>query len=192
MAQAKQQVQISVDEYLDFENKSDVKHEFDNGYIVAMVGASRPHNLITGGLFAAIKTKLKGSDCRVYMSDMKLHIQTPEYDRFYYPDIMVACDPNPVSEFYEDKPILVVEVLSPSTETRDKLEKLAAYGAIVPLKEYIIIAQDRVEVNRYSMENRKALLTQYGDGDTLEMESINMSIPVKDLYAEVAGRLFRE
>jgi len=189
MALAPKKIRVSPDEYLDGENNSDIKHEFDNGYIVAMVGASRSHNLIALTLAAEIKQHVKGGLCRTYISDMKVRIQTQSNDLFYYPDVMVSCDENPPSEYYEDKPVLIIEVLSPSTETRDKLEKLAAYSAIPSLGEYITIAQDKIEVHRYSISKGSALITEYLDSDTVELASIGLTISVKDIYVDVAGKL---
>ena len=122
MALAPTTVTVLPEEYLQGEHSSDVKHEYDNGYIFAMVSASRAHNLIALTVASEMKLHLKGKPCRSYMSDMKVRIQTKGNDLFYYPDVMVSCDDQPPSEYYEEKPVLIVEVLSPSTETRDKLE----------------------------------------------------------------------
>lgn len=168
-------IRISPETYLDGEKKSDVKHEYDNGYVVAMVGASRSHNLIALTLASTIKQHIKGKPCRAYISDMKVRIQTQTNDIFYYPDVMVSCDRNPSSEYYEDKPVLIIEVLSPSTETRDKLEKLAAYSRIPSLVEYLTIAQDKVEIHRYSISEGAVLLTEYQDGDVIEFLSIDLT-----------------
>jgi Uma2 family endonuclease len=192
MALAPTIIRLSPEVYLEGENRSDVKHEYDNGYVVAMVGASRSHNLIALTLASTIKLHTKGSPCRTYMSDMKVRIQTQGNDLFYYPDIMVSCDDAPPSEYYEDKPVFIIEVLSPSTETRDKLEKLSAYSSIPSLVEYFTVAQDKVEVHRYSVVEGNAVLTKYYDGDTVEISSIGLTIPVKDIYSDVAGKLFND
>lgn len=176
---------ISVDDYLSGEQTSDVRHEYDNGYVVAMVGASRAHNLITLALASAIRENSKGTPCRTYVSDMKVRIQSNENDLFYYPDVMVSCDQSPSSDFYEEKPTLIIEVLSPSTETRDKLEKLASYTRIPTLKEYFTVAQDRVEVQRYTIENGDVVVTHYQDGDVVEFSSIDLSHPIKVIYEDV-------
>jgi len=180
---------MSVDEYLGGEQSSDIRHEYDNGYVVAMVGASRTHNLITLSLASAIREKLKGTPCRTYASDMKVRIQTNENDLFYYPDVMVSCDSSPTSEFYEEKPSLIIEVLSPSTETRDKLEKLAAYSRIPTLKEYFTVAQDAAEVRRYALENGEVVMTQHQDGDVVEFSSIELLLPVKEIYEDVVNQI---
>ncbi len=190
MALAPVDIRISSEEYLKGENSSEVKHEYDNGYIVAMVGASRNHNLIALTLASAIKQHTKGTPCRTYISDMKVRIQTQSNDLFYYPDVMVSCDEKPSSEYYEEKPVLIIEVLSPSTETRDKLEKLTAYSSISSLVEYLTVAQDKAEINHYSMSEGSVFMTQYQDDDLITLSSINLTLSVKDIYADVAGKVF--
>ncbi len=187
MALATKRIRLSPEEYLESERSSDVKHEYNNGYVVAMVGASRAHNLIALTLATEIRQCTRGGPCRTYMSDMKVRIHTGQDDLFYYPDIMVSCDEHPPSEYYEDKPILIIEVLSPTTETRDKLEKLSSYSKIPTLIEYLTVAQDRVEVNRYSVAEGTVSLTQYQEGDSVELTSVGVTISVKDIYADVAG-----
>ena len=95
---------------------------------------------------------------------------------------MVSCDQPPSSEFYEEKPTLIIEVLSPSTKTRDRLEKLVAYTRIPTLKEYFTVAQDRVEVFRYTSVNGEMVLTQYQEGDSVEFSSIGLLLPIKEIY----------
>ncbi|MEK6747912.1 MAG: Uma2 family endonuclease [Pseudomonadota bacterium] len=189
MALASKIATVTVDEYLSGEISSDIKHEYDNGYVVAMVGASSAHNLIAGSLYSEIRRHLKGRPCQVYISDMKVRIQTKLIDRFYYPDVVVSCEKNPASEYFRDKPVLIIEVLSPSTETRDKLEKLSAYSTLPSLAEYFTVAQDRVEVTRYQFEHGLAHMIHYQDGDTVDFASIGFAIPVKNIYADVVGRV---
>ena len=124
------------------------------------------------------------------MSDMKVRIQNHGNDIFYYPDVMVSCDDNPPNEYYEDKPVLIIEVLSPTTETRDRLEKLSANSRIPSLIEYLTVAQDKAEVHLYSISDGSASLIEYHDGDVVELSSIGLSISVKDIYADVAGKPF--
>ncbi|HFE48894.1 MAG TPA: Uma2 family endonuclease [Chromatiaceae bacterium] len=105
--------------------------------------------------------------------------------RVCYPDIMVACDRQPPSDYYENQPLLIVEVLSPSTETRDKLEKLAAYTSLPSLREYFTIAQERIEIDRYSVSNGETTLTRYTEGDDVPFASIDLTLPAASLYAGV-------
>lgn len=190
MAALPKNIKLTTQEYLAGELRSDIKHEFDDGYIVAMVGASRAHNLIALTVASLIKQHLKGKPCRTYISDMKVQVQSRDKQLFYYPDVMVSCDETPPSEYYEDKPVLIIEVCSPTSETRDKLEKLAAYASIPSLVEYLTVAQDRAEVDRYTMKQGETILTRYQDGDTVVLDAIGLSVCVKDIYADVAGQLY--
>ena len=190
MALATKDIKLTPQEYLDSELRSEIKHEYDDGYIVAMVGASRAHNLITLRLASLINRHLEGKPCRAYMADMKVQVRSKGKELFYYPDVMVSCDERPPSDYYEDKPILIIEVLSPTSETRDRLEKLAAYTSIPSLVEYFTVAQGTAEVDRYTMEGGQTILTRYQDGDTVELESIGLSIHIKDIYADVVGQVF--
>ena len=189
MALAPIDIKVSPDDYLRHELTSEIKHEYDNGYVVAMVGASRRHNLIALGLATRIRSHLKGRPCRTYISDMKLRIRTQGNDLFYYPDLMVSCDSNPPSEYYEEQPVLIIEVLSPSTETRDKLEKLSAYTRIPSVKEYLTVSQERFEVQRYSLSDGSAQLTEYGEDDSLLLESIGLTLSVREVYEDVLDEL---
>jgi Uma2 family endonuclease len=137
---------ITVEEYLELEKTSSVKHEYVAGEIHAMVGASRRHNRIAVNILRRLADAAEGGPCRVYISDMKLRVAD---DLFYYPDVMVACEPEPDDPYTENEPCLVVEVVSPSTETTDRREKLAAYKKMPSLRAYLIVAQDRQWIERH-------------------------------------------
>jgi Uma2 family endonuclease len=138
---------LSVEEYLELEKTSSVKHEYVAGEIHAMTGASGRHNRIAGNIFAALWNAARGGACRVFQSDMKVRAAD---DVFYYPDILVACDEPPEDPYYvEPGPCLVVEVVSPSTEATDRREKLAAYKRMPTLKAYLIVFQERQWVERH-------------------------------------------
>jgi Uma2 family endonuclease len=189
MALAPIDIKLSPDEYLQHELTSESKHEYDNGYIVAMVGASRRHNLIALNLATRIKSHLKGKSCRTYISDMKLRIHTQSTDQFYYPDLMVSCDDNPPSEYFEDKPLLIIEVLSPSTETRDKLEKLSAYSRIPSVREYLTVSQEKLAIQRYTLSSGSAQLVEYRETDEVLLESIGLALSVKEIYEDVLDEM---
>ena len=181
--------ELTIDEYLLKEAKSEVKHEYVNGLIYAMVGASRKHNLLAGAVYTALRSHLKGSGCRVYVSDMKLHIKSTDSERFYYPDVMVSCDSSPPSEYYENNPVLLVEVLSVNTESKDRLEKLAAYMAIPSLKEYLLISQDNALVDVYRRVGNNWIFNSYEDGETILPDSVNLELPVRDIYEDIIGQI---
>jgi Uma2 family endonuclease len=137
---------MSVEEYLEFERNSPVKHEYVGGHVYAMVGVSRRHSRIAGNIFRRLADAAEGGPCRVHQSDMK--VPTPG-GAFYYPDVVVACGEEPEDEYYEDAPCLIAEVLSESTEAKDRREKLIAYRNLDSLVAYLIVAQDEAAVERH-------------------------------------------
>ncbi len=128
------------------EEAASSRHEYVAGIIHDHAGASRQHNLIAGNIFARLWIATRGTLCRVYQNDMKLRA---DEDVFYYPDVMVACGPEGDDPLYEEAPCLIVEVASPSTESIDRREKVAAYRRIPTLKAYLIVAQDSRRVERH-------------------------------------------
>lgn len=186
---ANKDIRITVDEYLAFEAKSEVKHEFVGGYIYAMVGTSRAHNLIAHALSSTIRSHIAGSGCQVYISDMKLYTKTKEDDVFYYPDVMVSCDKKPTSDYYEENPTLIIEVLSKSTESKDRLEKLNVYTKIKTLQEYMLVSQHKVNVDVYRKVEDAWILKTYTGGDTVLFDSIDMSLNIETIYNNVLGEI---
>lgn len=189
MATAREIRLLSPEDYLEREASADSKHEFVNGFILAQAGASRAHNLISASLLARFTLHLKGNPCRAYMSDMKLRVKTNEMDAFYYPDIMVSCDQSPPSDYYEDKPVLLVEVLSDSTRSKDKLEKLNVYMKLASLKEYIVIEPKKVSVILWRKDGDNIKSYEFVEGDELTLTSIGLSFPVTDIYESVLNMI---
>ena len=118
---------------------------------------------------------------------MKVRINTQDLDLFYYPDVMISCDKTPPSEYYEDKPCILIEILSVSTESKDRLEKLNAYSKLPSLKEYILISQHCVAIDIYRRSEGSFDLERLSDGDTLNIQSIGLEVSVRDLYEDVMG-----
>lgn len=141
-----------MEDYLEMEKTATVRHEYVAGEVYAMVGVSRRHSRIAGNIFRRLANSTAGGPCRVHQSDMKLQIE----DVFYYPDVMVACEDEPEDPYYEDDPCLVVEVVSPSTESTDRREKLAAYKRLPGLKAYLIVDQERKRVERHFRDQEGA------------------------------------
>ena len=141
---------ISVEDYLEGEQKASCKHEFIHGKVYAMAGASEVHNRIAGNVFAQLWGKLP-PDCAIYMSDMKLRANEAT---FYYPDVMVVCEKDVVNEYYKENPCLIIEVLSTSTKNTDKREKLDLYMKISSLQSYVLIdSQKRYVTGYYHRDN---------------------------------------
>ena len=138
---------LSVDEYLEGELTSEVRHEYVAGVAYAMVGTSRRHNRIAGNLLTHLRAAARGSPCQVFMSDLKVRV--PTADAFYYPDIAVTCDPGDDQEYYLERPCLIVEVLSPHTEAIDRREKLQAYRTLPSLQAYLLVSQEVPQVEIY-------------------------------------------
>ena len=111
---------LSVPDYLAFEESSEIKHEYINGEIYAMAGTSVRHNRIVGNLYTRLLERMRGSPCEVFFVDVKLHLQQLRQDIFYYPDVMVCCDPQDREPYYRTRPCLVVEVLSSGTARIDQ------------------------------------------------------------------------
>ena len=137
-------------EYLAFERDSEVKHEFIDGEIYAMSGASRNHNLIVSSTIAALYVQLRGKGCETYPSDMK--VRTPSTGSYAYPDITVICGEAQFDENQRDillNPTVIIEVLSPNTERYDRGKKFQHYRELESLQEYILIAQDSPHIERF-------------------------------------------
>lgn len=145
MPTLKHNVTLTVDEYLEGEKHSPSRHDFVAGRLYAMVGASVRHNEIALNIATAIRSHLRGDSCRVFMAEVKLRVG----DDFYYPDVMVACDPADQHEYYRERPRLIIEVLSASTETWDTTTKRAAYQSLDSMQEYGLVSQDKSQVQVY-------------------------------------------
>ncbi len=142
---AVQQRLLSVEEYIEFELASPVRHEYVGGMIYALSGVTRRHNRIAMNIARELDTASQGSPCRVHIAEVRLRI----VDTHYYPDLMVACGQEPDDPYIEDAPCLVVEVTSPSTEAIDRREKLMIYKQIPSLRAYLIVDQDQRRVDRF-------------------------------------------
>ncbi|OGT90912.1 MAG: hypothetical protein A2286_03860 [Gammaproteobacteria bacterium RIFOXYA12_FULL_61_12] len=145
---------ISVDDYLAGEQHSEIRHEFINGQVYAMGGASRTHGLIVNALAFVLTPAARRRHCQLFTSDMKVQLQIGNSQIFYYPDLLLSCDPNDRETYFCRTPCLIIEVLSESTERIDRREKFLAYQALPSLQEYLLVAQDarRVEIYRRSTD----------------------------------------
>lgn len=177
---------LTPEEYLQLEESSPVKHEYINGYIYAMAGASDPHVTIAGNLFALLRSHVRGSGCRVYIADMKARIES--LNRYYYPDVMVTCDQrDQETPNYKRFPRLIVEVLSSSTEAFDRGDKFADYQEIETLQEYVLIntKRQRVECFRRGV-NGLWILQSYTEQDKFfRLNSITFEGAIAELYEDV-------
>ena len=134
---------ISVEEYLEDEDRAEQKHEYLAGVVYAMAGGTFDHSAIATNLLGLLHAQLRGHRCRPLNSDMKLRIRFADHTRFYYPDAQVVCRPNPPGDHFRDEPVVVFDVVSESTRRIDEVEKRAAYLAIPTLAAYVLIEQER-------------------------------------------------
>ena len=181
--QAKEIIRLSNEDYLQGELDSDIRHEFYDGLVFAMAGAGEKHNIISGNLFSVLRQKSRGTECRTFIADMKLYI--PALNRFYYPDILLCCDPEDGHEYYKQNPCLIVEVLSPSTENIDRREKLHAYQDIASVKEYLLVSQEGVQLELYRRDGdhwQYFLLNDEADILTLECVGLDLTMAEVDEY----------
>jgi len=174
-------------EYLEMERASEIKHEYHQGEIYAMAGASEAHNLIALNTSASLHGQLRQSPCRTYQSDMRVKVSAASL--YTYPDVTVVCDD---PQFEDDgvdtllNPTLIVEVLSPSTERYDRGKKFQQYRMLPPLQEYVLISQDAARIERYLRVNEQWVLTDaVGLEAEIELESINCRLKLADVYERV-------
>jgi Uma2 family endonuclease len=173
---------IDIESYLNQEmNRDDgTKYEYVNGLVYAMAGASRNHNRITMNIAGQLFMHLKGSRCQISQSDMKVAIRNNSDERFYYPDVQVTCE-DEQDPYYNTSPRLIVEVLSNSTARTDRNEKRQAYCSIPSLQEYVLCSQDFPAIEIYRRRTQWQI-ERYSAGQTLMLESIDLSLPLDEIY----------
>src|SRR5665811_1214540 len=160
--QATPQRIMSLEEYWEFENNSQFKHEFVGGHLYAMTGVTRRHSKISFKIARRLAEAADGGPCRVHQSDMR--VPTPD-GPVYYPDVVVACGEEPDDPYCEDAPCLIVEVLSPSTALTDRREKLLSYRRLSSLQACLIVEQDESLVERHFRDDIGAWQVEiFGEG----------------------------
>ena len=179
--------QATIEEYLDFERSSQEKHEFLEGQIYAMGGASVRHNLIVGNLVGELRQLLKGRSCLVFPSDLRVHATEGLYA---YPDVTVVCGTPEFDDETKDtlvNPTLIVEVLSESTESYDRGEKFARYRSLPSLAEYVLVSQDRVSVEHHARQPDGHWLTTYVEDldGTLSLPALGCELSVAEIFDKV-------
>lgn len=178
---------FSEDDYLTMEATSAFKHEYLNGQIYAMAGATGEHDTIAGNLYIAFGIHLKGKPCRPFSSDIRVRV-----DRgFFYPDVLIDCGYDSHQAMFAGEPILIVEVLSNSTRRFDLGEKFNYYQKISSLQEYVVVEQDIMRVDIYRRDSAKQRgtknwsATRYQKGDIVEFTSIGLNLPIEDIYDRI-------
>src|SRR6185295_12799056 len=176
------------EEYLKIERKAAYKSEYYTGEIFAMSGASRAHNLIVANVTTALNTQLENRECEIYANDMR--VRTPDRSTYAYPDVVVVCGQPQFEDAEVDtllNPTLIIEVLSPSTETHDRTKKFADYRKIESLKEYILIAQQECRLTQFIKQPDGMWLFQEASslGEIVQLTSVNCDLALEKAYRKV-------
>ena len=185
------QIEQPMDEatYARLAEESETRLEWIGGQTVAMAGASRTHNDLSGEIVTAMNNGLRGSGCRATSADLRVHVE--ETGDNYYPDVVVSCQDAKMHDSLPHTlltPIIIVEILSPSTQKKDRENKVTAYQSIPSLQHYLLVSQDRVLVHQYARadENRWEFRKYHWRRETIEFDSPQFSLSVEDMYYDIA------
>lgn len=181
-------------EYLELERKAEIRSEYIAGRMFAMSGASRRHGLIAGNLFREISSQLRGRDCEAQINDMRVKVSPT--GMYTYPDIVAVCGEARFEDAHTDtllNPTVIVEVLSESTEAYDRGEKFAHYRRLETLREYVLVAQDKIRIEHFRREGEEWILSEVSGSDaTLHLGSIDCHVGVAAVYEKVNFESHRE
>jgi Uma2 family endonuclease len=177
---------VSPEEYLRREREAEYKSEYIDGQIVAMSGATEKHNLITGDIYLELRSALRGRPCRVYMSDLRVRVRS----NYTYPDIAVVCEEPRFQDSALDtllNPVLILEVLSKTTERYDRGIKFGYYRKIESLQEYVLVSQDAAHVESFPRQpDGKWLLTEVdGLNASVQLASLQVAFKLAEIYRQV-------
>jgi Uma2 family endonuclease len=179
---------LTPEEYLALERKSEIKHEYYAGEMFAMVGASKRHNLITTNIIRILGNQLLEHGCNVYANDMRVKVRAT--GKYTYPDVVVACEEEKFDDAENDtllNPVVVIEVLSESTEAYDRGKKFEQYQNIESLTDYLLVTQDPYRVEQFVRQsNREWRYSEYHQAEAIvKLNVIGCELILKDVYAKV-------
>ena len=177
---------LTPEEYLQLEAARDIKHEYINGKIRPVSDVDDVHVTIAGNIFALLLSHLRGSGCRVYISDMKVRIENK--NRFYYPDVLVTCeDRDRENSTFKKFPSLIIEVLSNSTEACDRGDKFADYQSLPSLQEYVLVNTKKARIECFRRTKEDLWLLQFYElkNSQFELTSVDFQGKISDVYEEV-------
>lgn len=179
---------ITPDEYLEIERKAPYKSEYFNGDMFAMAGASAAHVLIVANVVGELRARFRNKDCVVYSTDLRVYV--PANRLYAYPDIVVVCGRQEFLDAQRDtltNPTVIMEVLSESTEKYDRGLKFELYRGLPSLREYVLIAQDRMSVERYfKQDDGSWLYASYSShNEEVPLQSVGCSVPMQEIYLKI-------
>ena len=181
-----QECLVSPEDYLQAETLGATKHEYVGGVIYAMAGARNRHNQIATNILGELHALLRGRPCQPFNSDTKVRIQNGDDLRFYYPDAMIVCEPNDPDDVFQDRPVIIFEVLSESTARVDREEKLRAYQSIASLRAYAVVESERIGVTCHQRADLNAswtVATISNRAGRLILPAVGCNLPLDALYA---------
>ena len=181
---------ISPEEYFQGERLSDIRHEYVDGYVYAMAGASDDHNRIVGSIHGELRERLRGKRREPFMTDMKVKMPPTFADVYYDPDVLVVCDPNDNAKYFRERPSIIFEVISPDTGPTDHREKLLAYRQIPSIQVYALVEQDRMKVTVLRAAN-PGWTSEVIEGpqSILKLPTIGVEIPLERIYERTAAAI---
>ena len=178
-------MKMSVEDYFELDhNSSDAQYEFIDGYVYMLAGGTADHSTINGNLVAAFKSALRSGPCRVHTSDLKVRLSEK---RYVYPDISISCDPRDRGKItVMQSPILIVETLSPSTETYNRGKKFSYYRACPSVQEYVLV-DTQVQIIEVYRRDKEPFwkFSAFETGGQVELTSLGISIPIAAIYEDV-------
>ncbi len=179
---------MTTEQYFELEEMSESKHEYYHGAIYAMTGGTARHNLIVANIIGLLHGQLRGTPCRVFPSDLRLKVE--QTGLYTYPDVSIICGPIYFGDNRQDtitNPVVLIEVLSPSTENYDRGKKFEHYRMIETLQEYIVVAQDRIHIEHFiRQDDHRWLLVDFFAADqAVQVGAINCTLSVELLYEYV-------
>jgi Uma2 family endonuclease len=176
---------MTLEEYFDFEDKSTTRHEYVNGYVQAMSGASVAHCRIVQALVFALNERLRGNSCEIFSTQVELNLKIDTDQVIYYPDVMVSCDRTGWGEAWIQNPRLVIEVLSACTRDIDRREKAMTYRRAPTVEEYVVAAQCSRQFTVYRRAQNWVPEIVSGAEGVAELRSLGISIPLAEIYRKV-------
>jgi Uma2 family endonuclease len=173
--------------YLDYDQTSDTRHEYFQGDVYDMAGASRKHSLLNTNATTLLNVQLRQRPCEVYANDMRVCVDDTHY---FYPDIVIVCGKPDIRNQQGDtlfNPTVVIEILSASTESYDRGRKFRAYRRLTSLQEYVLISQDELSIDHYVRQNDTWGFQDYTDAEAIiTLNSVGCVLRVGDIYEKVA------
>ena len=175
---------MTVEEYFEWEETQDERHEYLDGEVVAMAGTTKNHHRVARNFSNRLNTAFGDGPCEVFTADIRVRVEPRR--KYFYPDVVVSCSDREDEDLYLNYPCLIIEVLSPSTEAVDRGIKFAKYRAILSLKEYVLVQVSQPGVEVYQRSDRgQWIYSSYGIEDRFLLESVGVEVVVADLYHQV-------